>query len=356
MRQIKINTFEKKGTHFRWEERLFLQFLREKRKITSPVKLANLLGKSKRTIQREIKRGWVEHTDTFLKKFWTYSPDFSQKKAEENYSAKGPNLKIGNDYVLVNDISNLVLKKHYSPDAVIMYYEKNGWPTETRISTKTLYRYIAEELITDVSFENLLQRGKRGKGPSNKIKRHQRQASAKRSISLRPGHIDSRKEFGHWEMDCVVSGKEKGSEALLVLTERKTRYEIIYKIPDQTSASVVSKLDKLERYYGSRNFRNRFKTITCDNGSEFMDAVGIERSVITKKSRTTLYYAHPYCSSERGSNENANSIIRRFIPKGSAIRDISVMKIKDIQNWMNSYPRRILGGQSSGELYQMQIV
>jgi IS30 family transposase len=111
-------------------------------------------------------------------------------------------------------------------------------------------------------------------------------------------------------------------------------------------------LDKLERALGSRHFREIFKTITCDNGGEFMDAPGIEQSCLTRKKRTVVYYAHPYCACERGSNENANGIIRRFIPKGAAIGEISKQRIKQIQVWMNNYPRRILAGLSANEAFE----
>jgi len=349
MGQIQIIREEKKGTHFNWEERLVLHKLLNNLKITSPQKLAETLGKSVRTIQREKKRGWDTFTASDLSLYEAYSPDIAQRKAAENLQAKGPELKLGNDFTLVEDVAQLIKVQNYSPDAVIMHYEKNGWPSKTRISVRTLYRYIAEGLIPDVSNEDLLHKGKRSKPRQKGPKKHSRAASAQKSITTRPAEVENREVPGHWEMDCVVSGKGKGSEALLTLTERSKRYELIRKIPDQTSSSVVNEIDKLERALGTRRFRDIFKTITCDNGSEFMDALGIERSCLTRKNRTTVYYAHPYSACERGSNENANGIIRRFIPKGAAIGKITKQRIKQIQDWMNNYPRRILDGLSANE-------
>lgn len=100
------------------------------------------------------------------------------------------------------------------------------------------------------------------------------------SIERRDPEIDERKTFGHWEGDCVC-GKKKTKEALFVLSERLTRQEIIIKIPDQTSASVVEALNKLERRYGKR-FSRIFKSITFDNGSEFADCAGIENQFTGK--------------------------------------------------------------------------
>lgn len=356
MGQEQIIREEKKGTHIKWEDRLMLHKLINHKKITSPKKLSEIVGKSVRTLQREILRGWETFIASDLSNYETYSPDVAQRKAEENLKAKGPDLKLGSDFALVEDIARLIKKQHYSPDAVIMHYEKDGWPTETRISVRTLYRYIAEGLIPEVSEEDLLHKGKRSKPRQKGPKRHSRAVSAQKSITNRPDEVENREVQGHWEMDCVVSGKGKGTEALLTLTERSKRYELIRKIPAQTSASVVNEIDKLERTLGSRRFRELFKSITCDNGPEFMDAVGMERSCLTKRNRTTVYYAHPYSACERGSNENANGIIRRFIPKGAAIGEITNKKIKQIQDWMNNYPRRILDGLSAKEAFDWVLV
>ena len=103
---------------------------------------------------------------------------------------------------------------------------------------------------------------------------------------------------------------------------------------------------------GSARFRKTFKTITVDNGGELMDTVGIEKSCKTKGSRTTIYYCHPYSSWKRGSNENANSLIRRFIPKGTPIENYTDKQILKIEQWINNYPRKILGYQSANMLYQ----
>lgn len=89
-----------------------------------------------------------------------------------------------------------------------------------------------------------------------------------------------------------------------------------------------------------------------DNGCEFINQELIEKSVITKKKRTTAYYAHPYRSWERGSNENTNKIIRRFIPKGANIGNYSKKEIKTIENWINNYPRKILKYKTAIEVYE----
>jgi len=117
----------------------------------------------------------------------------------------------------------------------------------------------------------------------------------------------------------------------LVMTERSINIEII----------------RLERRLGSGKFKKIFKTITRDNGCENLDFKGMEQSVLTKGERTKVYYAHPYSSWERGSNECANKLIRRFIPKDSNISNFSKRYIQFIEHWINNYPRKMFGGFSS---------
>ena len=125
-----------------------------------------------------------------------------------------------------------------------------------------------------------------------------------------------------------------------------TREKIIIKIKGKSSEYVIKAINSLERKYGKR-FYIKFKTITFDNGVEFMDYEGMEKSCIKKGTRTKIYYAHPYCSGERGTNENNNRLIRRWIPKGTIIDNISKEFIKQIENWINNYPSAMFDYKSS---------
>ena len=338
-----------KHTHFSWEERLLLQYhyngTNRYEKITSPTLLGTLLSKSERTIRREIKRGQVEHTTTELLKIIVYNAEYAQNDADLKNSGKGPSIKLGKDWDLVEGISKLIKKDKYSPYAVIQHFERTKWPSDTRICEKTLYNYIAAGDITDVTVQDLLYKGKRRK-PKTKPKKHTNAMNACRSIDKRAKEANERAVIGHWEMDTIYSGKNCSSSCLLTLTERKTRTEITRKIPDRTAASVKQEIDKIERQIGSVRFRELFRSITSDNGVEFSNAEGLEKSIASSQPRTQLFFAHPYCSYERGTNENHNGIIRRFIPKGSDIGKKKKSFIRKIQDWMNNYPRKILGGGS----------
>ena len=167
----------------------------------------------------------------------------------------------------------------------------------------------------------------------------QKKVNAGTSIEQRPEEILARDEAGHWEMDTVVGKRGASKKSLLVLTERKTRFELVEILKEHTAAEVVRTLDKLERRYGEKDFRFIFKTITVDNGTEFSDAEGLERSRRNKQNRTKVYYCHAYCSSERATNENNNRFIRRWHPKGENLDKVTPAEVKRIQRWMNEYPR-----------------
>lgn len=149
-------------------------------------------------------------------------------------------------------------------------------------------------------------------------------------------------------MDSVVGPQKEGKKALVVLTERKTRDEIVMLVKDHTASEVVRTLDRIERKLGEKKFRNTFKSITVDNGTEFSDWEGMERSRRNKRiPRTKIYYCHAYRSCERGSNENQNKMIRRWCPKGTNFDNYTQAEITQIADWMNKYPRRMFGGKSS---------
>lgn len=336
-----------KHSHFTYEERLELEYYLQGKgrspKVTSPTQLGVLLQKNPRTISREIKRGMVEHVfDGGYQTRMEYNADRAEIAARERDSAKGPQLKIGYDHTLAREVSRLIRERRFSPYAIICEFNNKGWPTGTRISEKTLYNYIREGIIPGVTEKDLPRHGKSERRKCVP-RRHSNATAASRSISSRPEEVDGRSEFGHWEGDTVVSGKGKGDECLFTLTERKTRVEIIVKIPSRTQASVVKAVDGLEKMMGTKGFSSLFRTITFDNGGEFYDVDRLEKSR-SGAERTSIYFAHPYCSCERGTNERHNGIARTFIPKGSPIGRCSRKMVREVQDWMNSYPRKVLGG------------
>lgn len=316
-----------------------------------PVKvIADTLGFSFQAIYYELKKGFYMHTNHDLTEIRKYSCDKAQQKTDYEQTSKGASLKLGNDYEFINFVENKV-KEHYSPGAILGMIRREGIEFQTKVCRVTLYSYIDKGLFLNLTNKDLLRKGKKKK-KYRKVRA--KRVSAGTSIEQRPKEVEERNEFGHWELDTVVGTRKKG-EVLFVLTERMTRYEIIYKAKDKTALSVVNFLNKLERQY-KKAFPQVFKTITVDNGSEFAFCEEMETSVLYKNAkRTTFYYCHPYSSWERGSNENQNCFIRRFIPKGTPLEPISQKRIDEIQNFINTYPRQLFDFNNSENLFLCEL-
>ena len=319
----------------------------------SKKEMAAELGVHISTIYRELKRGTYEHLNSDYTTEIRYSPEIAEAHYQEGLAAKGAPLKIGNNYAVAEFIEALILEEHYSPAAVCAEL-RDGRGVEFGITfcRATIYKYIDDgNIFPNITNKDLPEKGAR--------KREYKQVKEKkpprgRSIEERPPEVETREEGGHWEMDSVV-GKKGTKERLLVMSERKSRNEIIIKVPDGTTASVVRALDRLERKYGAA-FSRVFKTITVDNGSEFADSEGIERSCRRKGSRTTLYYCHPYTSCERGTNENINRMIRRIFPKGTDFGKVSPSEVAAAEHWLNNYPREILGFKTAASVFSEAVL
>ena len=304
------------------------------------------------TINREKKRGLCVQRDTELREREVYCADVAQRKYEENLRAKGPDLKIGSNIELANYLENLIVDEKYSPDAALAEAARQGMTGEFSICTGTLYSYIDKGVFLRLTNRALPIKGSRKAG-TKKVVRLTR-APRGDSIEERPEEVAARTEFGHWEMDSVL-GKKVNKKRLLVLTERKTRHEIIVLLENGKTESVVAAIDALERKFGKLRFKKIFQSITVDNGVEFSDYEGIQASCAEDGERTHMYFCHPYSSSERGSNENANKMIRRWLPKGTDFTDLTDKQVRRIQDWMNNYPRRKLSYNSARDRYIQEL-
>lgn len=340
------------GNYITERQRYEIELLLKER-YTKP-RIARVLGIKYNTLYKEIARGTVEQMDSLLAVHRVYKADYAQMVYEKSASNRGRNLKIGADHQLAAYIETMIREKKYSPEALIRHAENEGLQFSTTLCPKTIYNYLDMGLFLNASNADLPY-----KKPGKKKKKEEKSTVSLnnrkgRSIEERPKTILDREDYGHWEMDTVVSAQNTGLSCLLVLSERMTREEIIMKIRNKKSSTVVRALNRLEKQYGSKVFREKFKTITCDNGVEFLDAKGIEKSISTKQPRTTVYYCHPYSSYERGTNENINRMIRRFFPKGTNFDEIKPAQITAVESWINNYPRGILGGLSSN-LFRKQL-
>ncbi|NLA64272.1 MAG: IS30 family transposase [Bacteroidales bacterium] len=343
------NAKPRNNKHLKYRERLIIELMIKEKKTTKAI--ASVIACSQRTIQRELKRGQVQQINgTTWEYYKTYDADTAQNKYIENRSGSGTCLKIGHDHKLCREIERQIKAKR-SPDIIANDIKKRNKEFNVTVCTSTLYNYLRKNIFLEVSYKDLVY-GRYRKRKDKHLNRPSYKNVRGRSIEERPEEANDRTKQGHWEMDLIVSGKKLGKACLLTLTERKSRKEIIRKLPDKTQESVIRELDKLERKLGRKGFAKMFKTITVDNGTEFLNSIEMERSCVSKgKQRTQVFYAHPYSAFERGSNENLNRMIRRFIPKGTDISTYTKQEIKKIEQWLNTYPRKILDYRTPQEVF-----
>lgn len=326
-----------KHKHLTYAHRKQIEALLEAK--VSKVKISNIIGCCLSTLYNELRRGKVMQVRCVdFKPYYIYSADAAQRKYEIGQAQKGAPEKV-NDPDFFDFVEAEICSHKYSPYAALESARSNGYAS---CSLSTLYNYIRARKFKHLRLIHCPSHcSYKSRSTARIIKKPKG-----RSIETR---VISRNSIGHWEMDTVIGKTEKGA-CLLVLTERNTRYEIVRKIPSKTQQAVAQALDALEQTY-KHKFPKMFKTITMDNGCEFIGQAHIEKSCRRKASRTTAYYCHPYSSFERGSNENANRLIRRHIPKGTSIGQYSHEEIQKIQDWINEYPRKLHSGKTAKEVF-----
>lgn len=322
------------GKELTYEQRVQLETLKNEGYTNSQI--AKILGKHRSTIGRELKR--------------VKNSRYSYKKAQEHRNKmsayRGRNLAIGNNIQLAKLIENLIIDKHISPAcAVGVIRAKTSF--ENVPCANSIYSYI-ENGVLAVRRYHLPNFGKSRKGKKKSYYISNRTKGT--SIEKRPQEVNDRSEFGHFEGDLVVGSKAK-NPVVMTLTERKTRFNIGVWLPDKTQQSVITGLDVIEQYLKSEyniDFHNLIKSITFDNGSEFLDFEGIEKSCLYEGKRTKTYYAHPFASHERGTNERNNGMLRRFgLKKKCDYSKFSVKRLQVITDKVNSYPRPIFNFNSA---------
>ncbi len=333
-------TTRTKGQHLSLSERIEIQT--QKRLGYSNRRIAKNINRSHSTINDEIKRG-----SAIQKKIvngYTYTTELYYAETGqivyENHRLKcRPQAKLVKVQAFIDYAIQKINVDKWSPDIVVGRALKEGYfdRSET-VCAKTLYNYIDRGLIKDLNNLNLWLKLRR-KTKSKKAPKHRRVLG--QSIDDRPQEINDRSTFGHWEIDTVIGKKKKDEPVLLTITERLTRYQIILKIKGKYEEAVNEGLKQLNLDHP--HFPQIFKSITSDNGSEFAGLTELIQDL------SDVYFAHPYSSWERGTNERHNGLIRRSIPKGKSLKTISESTIDQVVHSMNHLPRKILNYQTPTE-------
>lgn len=352
MSQLEDNTENRKSEHLNVDERKIIQ--RMLRKGANKADIARSLLRDKSTIKREIRRGSVlqRRSNIYVSRNPNV-PDYLEEMVyfwdigQSAYERHRQNCGAGNKVIACSELVTFVETKivgdeKWSPDAAIGFAKANDLFPEQSFCTKTFYNWIDDGLVKVKNIDLLLKVRRRPKRP-----RKERKKVLGKSIDKRPAIVNTREEYGHWEGDGIVGKCQQGH--LITLVERKTRIGLLFNVASREKDKIVGVIDGLQQEYG-KHFSEIFKTITFDNGSEFSDSTGMESG-----GRTQVYYAHPYSSYERGTNENWNGIVRRFVPKGSSFDKLTDMDIKRINHYINTLPRKRFGYKTPLDLWNENI-
>lgn len=291
--------------------------------------IAKRMKRHRSTLYRELSRNHTHHR---------YRPGLADQQANKRRPRKS--LKLQTDAQLYHYVYDR-LKAGWSPEQIVgrMRLEKKSFA----ICSETIYQYVYQH-----GQKKLWQYL-----PSKQTKRRKRCARRKadcrygdiRLITKRPENIEKRDRIGHWEGDLIAfSGTKK--KAVTTLLERKTRMVILLKNSTKVSQKVMSKI------------RNTFveqadipcKTITFDQGGEFAAYPIIEKAMSCK-----VYYCQTHSPWQKGSNENMNGRLRRYLPRGTQINQISQRELDHLAEKMNTLPRKCLGFRTPKELFLKHI-
>ncbi len=327
---------EKKYKRLSLKERIIIETLLGENRSKSFI--AGKLNRSRSTITREVNK-WVQKPGE------RYKAELAHWNAKDDYLYKRNNDKIGT-YSKLRFYVYKGLLKAWSPEQISGRI-KLEYPNDPimSISYEAIYMHIYSHP------QGRINRKLIALLPYHKSRRRSLKGTKKRgvrikdqvSIDQRPKHIENRQEIGHWEGDLMIGVKQ--SSAIGTLVERKARFTYIVKLENRRSTTVTKgfakELNKLDNMF--------LKTMTYDNGLEMA-----QHKKFTKKTGIKVYFAHPYSSWERGTNENTNGLIRRYFPKGTNFNEISEQQLKEVEYSLNNRPRKILGYKTPSEAMDIE--
>ncbi len=207
------------------------------------------------------------------------------------------------------------------------------------MSHETIYRrvYVDKSMGGDLHKSLRCQRKRRKRYAGGRDRRGQ--IHGRRPICERPRHIEERRQIGHWEGDTLIGKGHK--HAIVSLVERKSGYAVLAKVENKTAALVSTAIIKR-----LKPISKRVHTLTYDNGKEFADHAAIDRAL-----GSTAYFADPYSSWQRGSNENLNGLVRQYIPKSRPLSTVTDAELEKIERLLNTRPRKRLGYKTPLEIF-----
>ncbi|MDZ7826266.1 MAG: IS30 family transposase [Gammaproteobacteria bacterium] len=288
--------------------------------------IATALDRHYSTICREVARNRCADD--------SYRPSKADSRTRTRRSASRRNTRFTIDDLHL--VEAFLCGEQWSPEQISGYLKRTG---KLRISHETIYRHLwANKAAGGDLYKHLRCAGKQRRKRYGAYDSRGRLAG-KRHISSRPAGVEGRRRFGHWEIDTVVGTGPR--DCIVTLVERKSGWVEIGKLPNRTAEQLNRRTAMLIARHGKR-----IKTITADNGTEFHAYRNLESLTDVR-----FYFATPYHSWERGTNENTNGLIRQYIPKGTSMAGISQARCDEVAQILNTRPRKRLGFRTPEECF-----
>ena len=284
--------------------------------------IAQEIGRHPSTVAREMNRNHVEGV---------YEAEVSQRAYQQRREFSKPVGKWTAE--LAKEVEER-LQQTWSPEQISQGYKAAG---NTLVSFKTIYRWIYAGRLARAEVSMLRHKGKRRKPLETRGR-----FLVGKSIKQRPKEVRSREIFGHWELDTVVSSRGKSKACVATFIERKTRLYTAIKMPDRTALSMEIAFGVAASQYP----QGTFKSATTDRGKEFACFSSLEFT-----HNMDVYFADPYSSWQRGSNENGNGLLREFFPKGKDFAEVTDVELAKALNLINNRPRKCLGWKTAHESF-----
>ena len=286
----------------------------------SAPEIAKELSRHVSTIRREIKRGTGERG---------YRPVQAQRKANERSLESRNACQISPE--TWQAVDSLIRIEH-SPEQIA---------GQLPVSHESVYQYIYNSSSVELRLHLRCQKKRKKRYGSGYSLRGS--IPNRRSIDERSPAVQARRCVGHWEADTVISKEHKG--VLLTLVERKSGFLLVKLLPNKSAHAVSAAMIEL-----LGPFKHMVSTITCDNGTEFAKHEAVDAAL-----GCTTYFADPYCSWQRGTNENTNGLIRQYIPKIRCFDTVTHEEVQMIQDKLNHRPRKRLSFKTPDNIFYNSI-
>jgi len=328
----------KKYLRLSFSERVVIETLLKVNK--SRIEIAKELNRHRSTITRELKTWLKKPTDIYDAEIADWcAQDFNLNKRNLDKISTHNSLKIFvyRELLLGNSPEQIAGR-------IKIDYPSNKIMT---ISHEAIYTHIyhqnigklRKKLISLLLYSKPKRRSRKG------LKNARPRIKEATCIEDRPVHVELREEPGHWEGDLIIGPKQ--ASAIGTIVERKTRFVYIVKIANRKSETVTTAFKK-----SLSNMTAKLKkTMTYDNGMEMAN-----HKWFTEETGMKVYFAHPYSSWERGTNENTNGLIRRYFPKKTDFSNITESELKVVQEKLNNRPRKVLGYYTANEMMKLEIL